>query len=83
MRQVTGAAREGGERIQRRVDRLLDQAEEAADRKDWRTAEQLAREAGPVLDINPRRPGIASASATDQVYGRVYRAVIIADLRFR
>lgn len=30
------------ERIQRRINRLLDQAEEAADRRDWPEAAQLA-----------------------------------------
>ncbi len=33
------------ERIQRRIDRLLDTAEEAADRKDWPAAAEAAREA--------------------------------------
>ena len=33
------------ERIQRRIDRLLDQAEEAADRRDWSEVRELAREA--------------------------------------
>ena len=33
------------ERIQRRVDRLLDKAEEAADARDWTEVEQIAREA--------------------------------------
>ena len=33
------------ERIQRRIDRLLDQAEEAADKRDWTEVQQLAREA--------------------------------------
>ena len=31
------------ERIQRRIDRLLDQAEEAMDRLDWGTVRECAR----------------------------------------
>ena len=32
------------ERLQRRIDRLLDQAEEAGDRRDWSEVQVLARE---------------------------------------
>ena len=38
------------ERIQRRIDRLLDQVEEAADREDWENVRGLA---GQVLDLSP------------------------------
>src|SRR5689334_22784627 len=38
------------ERIQRRIDRLLDEAEDAADRKDWSAAADLARE---VVELDP------------------------------
>ena len=32
------------ERIQRRIDRLLDQVEEAADREDWEAVQRLSRQ---------------------------------------
>ena len=38
------------ERVQRRIDRLLDQAEEAADRQDWDTVRRIAAE---VLGLDP------------------------------
>ncbi|MCZ6671946.1 MAG: hypothetical protein O7C75_03305, partial [Verrucomicrobia bacterium] len=38
------------ERIQRRVDRLLDQIEEAADQRDWQGVRQLAQD---VLRLDP------------------------------
>ena len=41
------------ERIQRRVERLLDQAEAAADEKRWPDVEALAREALTLRDSDP------------------------------
>ena len=38
------------ERIQRRIERLLDQVEEAADREDWENVHGLAQQ---VLDLSP------------------------------
>ena len=45
------------ERIQRRVDRLLDRAEEAADVRDWTEVEQIAREA---LTLDPENGDAAA-----------------------
>ena len=41
------------ERIQRRIDRLLDQVEEAADRQDWEAVRRLAQQ---VFDLAPDDP---------------------------
>ena len=41
------------ERIQRRIDRLLDQVEEAADQEDWEAVRRLAQQ---VLDLAPDDP---------------------------
>ena len=38
------------ERIQRRIDRLLDQIEEVADQRDWQSVHQLAQD---VLQLDP------------------------------
>ncbi|MCH7801269.1 MAG: hypothetical protein IIC24_06960, partial [Chloroflexi bacterium] len=38
------------ERIQRRIDRLLDQIEESADQEDWETTLRLSEQ---VLDLDP------------------------------
>ena len=41
------------ERIQRRIDRLLDQVEEAADQEDWEAVRRLAQQ---VFDLSPDDP---------------------------
>ncbi len=40
------------ERIQRRIDRLLDQAEEAADQRDWRVVIECVRTVLSIDDKN-------------------------------
>ncbi len=42
------------ERIQRRIDRLLDQVEEAADQEDWEAVQRLSRQ---VLTLDPDNAG--------------------------
>ena len=41
------------ERIQRRIDRLLDQVEEAADARDWERTRTLAQD---ILDLDSENP---------------------------
>ncbi|MDP6605706.1 MAG: hypothetical protein QF664_05555 [Dehalococcoidia bacterium] len=59
-----------GERIQRRIDGLLDQAEAAADAEDWALAARRAREA-LTLDADNANAQmlLASAQAMDQASG--------------
>ena len=43
------------ERIQRRIDRLLDQVEEAADQEDWEAVRRLSRQV-LALDLQTLTP---------------------------
>jgi tetratricopeptide (TPR) repeat protein len=50
------------ERVQRRIDRLLDQAEEAADQQDWGTVARLATEVLGLDPDNEDAPALARAA---------------------
>jgi len=50
------------ERLQRRIDHLLDQAEEAADREDWGTSATRAKEALAYDDANEDAKAILSVA---------------------
>jgi serine/threonine protein kinase len=52
------------ERIQRRIDSLLDQAEEAADQEDWPLSIRRAREALALDDSNSDAPVLINAAET-------------------
>lgn len=55
------------DRLQRQVDRLLDQAEEAIGRRDW---ESVRESAEAVLRVDPQNPDAAGYLAMAGVKGR-------------
>ena len=59
------------ERVQRRIDRLLDQAEEAMDRLDWGTVRECAR---VVLGLDPENSdALAFLTSEEQVLQNISR----------
>ena len=52
------------ERIQRRIDRLLDQIEEAADQRDWENVRALAMEVVSLDPDNVEAPAFLKAAET-------------------
>src|SRR5712692_7813214 len=51
------------ERVQRRIDRLLDEAEQAMDQRDWSLAQALAQD---VLNLDPENPDAPAFLAAAQ-----------------